>query len=309
MSVTRLVYRINSSSDKYIDLAKDLSIINRKLIRQKQVFTVMGGMIKDSGGTDLSFSVAPHTWTTKLAINRAFKQWRKMQSLTYKRTEGLRAPKWNDFKVMLDDEHDSAHNLVPSFSANTLHQTGEWNYSTLVQPKLIDIDGNGGLEFDADADSWDMHIVGPHTGTTTITTDTGKTFYQNLSRVGMINSWFHSRPVPVTAAPNNVPQGTDESENIFTDPLSNLFDVSDDDNEMASVIESENDQAPYNYYRVQGAERQELQLVSFADNSSGEPDIVTVPGFQAICGLIRISGTTQNDSLLILDVQTEGERF
>jgi len=267
----------------------------------------MGGMMKDSGGADLRFSVAPHTWTTKLAVNRAFKQWRKLQSLTYKRTEGLRAPKWNDFKVRLDDRHSS--NLVPSFDNVLLHQTGEWNYSTLVQPKLIDPDGDGGLEFDDDADSWDMHIVGPHTGSTTIDTVNGRSFYQNVERVGIINSWFYSRPVPVTGAPNNVPSGTDPSEDVFTDPLSNLFDVTDDDNEMASVIESENDTAPYNYYRVQGAESGELQLVSFCDNSSGEPDIVTIPGFQAICGLIKVSGTTENDSLLILDVQTEGERF
>jgi hypothetical protein len=303
------VYRIRSGSDEYIDLAKDLSIVNRKLIRQKQIFTVMVGMMKDSGGSDLRFSVAPHTWTTKLAINRAFKQWRKLQSLTYKRTEGLRAPKWNDFKVYLDEVHTAGQTLKPSYNSTKLHQDGEWNYSTLVQPKLIDPDNDGGLEFDDDADSWDLHIVGPHTGSTTITTDSGKTFYQNVTRVGMINSWYHSRPVPVTTAPNNVPAGADPGETIYTDPLSNLFDIHDDDNEMASVIESENDQAPYDYNRVQGAEPGELQLVSFCDNSSGEPDIVTIPGFQAVCGLIKVTGTTDTDSILILDVQTEGERF
>ena len=41
MSVTRLVYEIDQAGDHYIDLAKDLSIINRKLIRQKQIYNVI----------------------------------------------------------------------------------------------------------------------------------------------------------------------------------------------------------------------------------------------------------------------------
>ena len=307
MSVTRLVYQIPSGSSLwYIDLARDLSIINRKLIRQKQTFTVMGGMMKDSGGSDLSFSTAPHTWTTKLAINRAFKQWRKLQAQTYKRTEGLRAPKYNDFKVYLDIAHNSGRTLTPLFKGNgstgVPHAVGEWNYSTLVQPKLIDA-GGGALGFDANADSWDMHIVGTHTSNgEPINTADGQQFYADLTRVGLIKSWYDSRSVPNLTQPNNAPA-------VRTDPLSNLFDVEDDDSEMIAIIESENDQAPYRYDNVMGSADGETQLVSFADNSSGEPDIVTIPGFQSLCGLVRIDVTSTNGALLILDVNTEGERF
>ena len=308
MSVTRLVYQIpEESSLWYIDLARDLSIINRKLIRQKQTFTVMGGMMKDSGGSDLSFSTVPHTWTSKLAINRAFKQWRKLQAQTYQRTEGLRAPKYNDFKVYLDIAHNASRTLSPIFKGNATvgvpHALGEWNTSTIIQPKLIDPDGDGGLEFDANADGWDMHVVGEHTANgNPITTEDGQQFYADYTRVGLIKSWFDSRNVPNLTQPNNAPA-------VRTDPLSNLFDVEDDDSEMISVIESENDQAPYRYDNIQGAANGETQLVSFADNSSGEPDIVTIPGFQALCGLVRIDVTSTNGALLILDVQTEGERF
>lgn len=303
MSVTRLVYEISSEGVHYIDLAKDLSIINRKLIRQKQIFTVMGGVMHDSQGAQMEFLTAPHTWTTKLAINRAFKQWRKLQSQTFKRNDGLRAPKWNDFKVLLDVTHNTARTLTPIYSTGNPHAEGEWNYSTMTQPKLIDPDEDGGLEFDANADQWDMHVVGEHTMTGgTIDTAGEQILVPNYTRVGIIKSWYDSRAVPDLAAPDNTPD-------TRMDPLSNLFDIEDDDGEHALVIESENDYAPYDYNRVQGASNGETQVVSIADNSSGEPDLVTVPGFQAICGLVKINVTSQDTFKLILDVQTEGERF
>lgn len=307
MSVTRLVYEIKGQGTFYLDLAKDLSLINRKLIRQKQIFTVMGGLMKDSGGTELLFKVAPHTWTTKLAINRAFKQWRKVQSKTLKQTPGLRTSKWNDFKVRLTANHLA--NLTPVYYDGKSHEEGEWDYSTLTQPKLIDPDNDGGLEFDADADQWDMHIVGSHTGSGSETTADGRLFYTNYSKIGLISSWYHSRPVPRTSDPSNAPIGANEGQSVYTDPLSNLLTINDDDNEQAEVIETENDIPPYSLQNVQGCFNGQTQLVSFCDNSTGEPDIVTVPGFQSICGLIEVNVDKTDGLFLILDVQTEGERF
>ena len=95
---------------------------------------------------------------------------------------------------------------------------------------------------------------------------------------------------------------------VRTDPLSNLFDVQDDDNEQISVIESENDQAPYNYGVVPGSRDGDLQLVAFADNA-GASDTTIIPGFQAACGLIRVQGVGNNGAILMLDVLTEGERI
>jgi hypothetical protein len=270
----------------------------------------MGGLMKDSGGADLSFKVAPHTWTTKLAINRAFKQWRKVQSQTLRETPGLKTSKWNDFKVMLNADHLAGSMLTPMYAGGNPHKIGEWSYSTLVQPKLIDPDNDGGLEFDDNADDWDMMIVGSHVGSGTFTTEGGRKDYTNYSRVGLISSWYHSRALPRTSDPSNIPIGANEGQNAYTDPLSNLFNIQDDDKEQAVVIESENDVPPYSLQNVQGCYDDETQLVSFCDNSSGEPDVVTVPGFQAICGLIEVDVTTLSGNLLlILDVQTEGERF
>ena len=194
------------------------------------------------------------------------------------------------------------------------YSEGEWNYSTLLQPKLIDPDGDGGLEYDADADSWDMHIVGTHNGTRLVTSNHGnrQDFYQDYSRVGVINSWYYSRSVPFTADPNNAPVGSDPGESARVDPLSTLFDVDDDDSEMISIIESENDQAPYDYNNVPGMNDGELQLVAFTDNSQSTgsgADVQIVPGFQAPCGLVRVQSSDNNGAVLMLDVLIEGERI
>ena len=308
MSVTRLVYDIPENfeyDEAYIDIARDLSIINRKLIRQKQTFTVMGGLMKDSGGSELLFSTAPMTWTSKLAVNRAFKQWRKLHAQTLKRAEGLRSPKYNDFKVWLDITHNYSRTLIPVYSPGVPHTVGEWNISSLVQPKLIDSDNDGELGFDDNADEWEMHIVGPHTSNgLPVPTVNGEEYYADITRVGLIQSWYDSRAQPHQYEPQNLPPGG------RMDPLSNLFDVEDDDAEMVSIIETENDSAPYSMSVVQGAGAGETQLVSFCDNSpNGEPDIVTIPGFQALCGLVKINLEENSGFTLILDVQTEGERF
>lgn len=315
-TVKRLTYYVPANRNYTIDLARDLSVACRKLHRQKMTYTVLGGQVKESSGSVFAFKTAPHTWTTNVAIRRAFNMWRKANAEQYKKTPGLKAPKWSDFKLYLDSEHRSDGTLGSCLDANedgiiAAYEFGEWNYSTLVQSKLIDPDNDGGLEFDDNADSWDMHIVGTHTGSGQITTDAnGSNFFTDYTTVGVIQSWYDSRSIPFTSNPLNAPQGSDATQpGINTDPLSNLFDVQDDDAEMIDVIEGENDQAPYNMNRVPGARNGELQLVAITDNSAGEPDVVNVPGFQAPCGLIRIAPSGNNGAVLMLDVLVEGERI
>jgi len=311
MPVTRLVYEITSTASSanpaYIDLARDLSIINRRLIRQKQIFTVHGGLMKDSGGADLSFSTIPMVWTSKLAINRAFKKWREVQKRLHDRTEGFKSPKYNDFKVYMDTLHIDTRTLDPRYNVEAGHSKGEWNYSTFSQPKLQS-SGSGTVAFDDDVDQWTLHVIGDHADDGTFhTTNDGIRNPSNYSRVGVIRSWKDSRPVPHANQPE-LPTGQ-ELEDLRIDPLSNLLDVQDDDSEYLEIAIDENETAPYSYQNVQGYNDDQHQLVSFCDNSGGEPDIVTVPGFQALCGLVRIDVASENNLILILDVETEGEAF
>jgi len=309
MPVTRLVYDITSSASSanpaYIDLARDLSIVNRRLIRQKQIFTVHGGLMKDSGGSELLFSTVPMTWTSKLAINRSFKMWRQSQKRLHDKTEGFKAPKWNDFKVYMDTNHIDSRTLTPKFNSTNTHSVGEWNYSTFLQPKLID-SGSGTLGFDEDADQWTAHVIGEHASTGVHSTNDGILVPIGYTRVGIIRSWKDSRPTPNENQPNT--PIFNDLEAMRIDPFSNLFDVQDDDSEYLAIAVDENESSPYRFDRVQGYMANEHQLVSFADNQ-GSSDIVTVPGFQALCGLVRIDVVSENNLTLILDVETEGEAF
>lgn len=322
-NVARLVYRIPANSNYTIDLARDLSVYCRKLKRQKMTYTVLSGQVKESAGSQMAFSVAPHCWTTNVAIRRAFNTWRRVHREVYKKTPGLKRSKWSDFKVYLDATHRSdgtllAQEFARESSASSQNDTedvlmnhGEWNYSTFVQAKLIDPDGDGGLEFDDNADNWDLHIVGDHTGDGLQVTDTGQRYYTDYDSVGLIRSWYNSRNVPTSPSPsNNAPTGGGpEAPGILADPMANLFDVQDDDSEQTTVIMDENDDAPYQMTRVRGAYDGELQLVAYVDNTAGEPDIAVVPGFQAPCGLIRVKPTGNNGAVLMLDVLIEGENI
>lgn len=319
-TVARLVYHIPSTGNYTIDLARALSVTQRKLHRQKMTYTVLSGQVKESNGCAMAFLTAPHTWTTNVAIRRSFNMWRKANRDLYKKFPGLKAPKYSDFKLYLDARHKgdgAGRNLVPLLSVlnengsdAVPYQMGEWNYSTLVQAKYIDPDNDGGLEIDDNADAWEMHIVGPHVGSGQLTTDEGDSYYSNYSTVGVIRSWYDSRNRPFQAEPQNMPDHTDASKpGSRLDPLSNIFDIQDDDNEFVEVVEAENDEKPYDVDRVPGMEGNELQLVAYVDNTAGEPDIVNVPGFKAPCGLIRVSPTTNNGAILMLDVLVEGERI
>ena len=315
MPVTRLVYEITSTASSanpaYIDLARDLSIINRRLVRQKQLFTVHGGLMKDSGGADIQLSTVPMTWTSKLAINRTFRKWREAQKRLHDKTDGYKAPKYNDFKVYMDTQHIDSRALSPIYNslggATVTHTRGEWNYSTFSQPKLRP-SGSNTIAFDEDADQWTVHVIGRHASDGIAhTTNDEIDNPVNYSRVGAIRSWKDSRATPHADTPE-LPTGQ-ARDLMRIDPLSNLYDIDDDDNEYLDIAIDENETAPYSFESVQGYNDNEHQLVSFADNSSGEPDIVTVPGFQALCGLVRIDVISENNLLLILDVETEGEAF
>jgi len=289
MVATRLKFNLTEGTH-VLDLNQSLSEYHRKLHRQKVVTTVYGGFIRNNDSVSAKFSVAPLTWTAKAAVNRAFKQWRRMVSTTLKNKEGLRSGKWNDFKVHLFS-HSETKAYAEDSNGDRL-SSGEWDYSTMSQPRLIDPDDDGGLEFDEDMDQWDMHICGNHQGSA-----------PNFQSVGLIKSWFESRSqIDNSGHPSDVPD--------IEDPLANLFSIIDNDNEKVTIIEDEGDQPPYsrsNPFGITG-----LSPVSIADNGAS-PSITpvgnSVHGFQALCGLVSVvvsgSGTTE----VFLDVESIGERF
>lgn len=290
MAVMRLRFTGNGSDKYYIDLAREISIAQRRMARQKQTFTVLGGYWKDQDGSTAHFNTAPLTWVNKRAINRGFRIWRKMIAKTLSNSDGAQTGKYNDFKVYLNKYHFDANQLSVVDSAGNIlgDAKGEWDYSTLTSE-----DPETGVA----PDQFELHITG----------DTATAGAGDHTRIGLIQSWFQSRPEPKTDDPQ-MPAAAS------TDPLSNLFDAGDVDDDRLDIIMIEGDQAPYDEntawgYSTQTGETANLQRVSSAQSSASNP-IVPVHGFQALCGLVQMDVSGASSAWeLVLDVECNGVGF
>ena len=247
MVATRLKYNL-SAGTHYLNLPSDLSEYHRKLHRAKKIYTVYGGFLRSNEPCSAHFNVAPLTWQSKSAVNRTFKIWRRMISETLQNNDGLQTGKWNDFQMLLDATHSGTNTAAAEDAAGNSMSTGEWSYSQLTQPRLVPAGGE--LGFDADADQWYVHIVGPHSGSA-----------PNYSKIGMIQSWSDSKAsIDLGGTPNDMVNSAD--------PLSNMFNVDDDDNEKEAIIMSEGDMPPYHPTLPYGCAVGALAPVALADNDA-----------------------------------------
>lgn len=311
MAATRLRFTGNGATTVYIDLAKALSIFNRSLHRQKMIYTVYGGYFVDTAGQNnsrVNFNVAPHTWVTKAAINRGFKMWRRMISETLAKTDGMTTGKWNDFKIYLNNTMGPAP-LVPVDAAfptgnNWYTINPEWDYSTLTtadpntSPDTTSSNPAGSNLELGPPDAFELQIVGDHVGSS-----------GSWSRVSLLKSWLDSRPTVVSGSGDPVHSlGTD------TDPLNNLFDVGDVDDDRLNVINAEGDIPPYDRENPPGLTvasgvNNNLQRVCTTFTTADNP-LGTVLGFQAICGLVEVDVVSADNTWeLVLDVEAKGVRF
>lgn len=315
MAVSRMRFVFTPSANThftYIDLAKCLSIQERKLHRQFRTYTVLGGLLQDSNNdTTVRFNTAPNTWVTRTALRRGFKLWSKMNRQAMEGAPGMVRPKYHDWKVYLNAHHQGgAGNLVPADAAGDTIDAGEWEYSKYVSedPDLGAFVSSGAADptqADIDADQFYAHIVGEHvTGP-----GYGAAGGDNWTSVGLIRSWVDSRPEPQASQPLINSQAE-----LARDPLVNLFDEADVVDEVLENLEAHNDAAPYDHDEPFGfrlglvGNANNLQRQSMASTSAANP-IVPFSGFQAINGLVQVH-TTQPGALgeltLLLDVDTQG---
>jgi hypothetical protein len=295
MAISRMRFKGDNNGTYYIDLAKALSLQERKLHRQKKIYTVYGGFFVDSDGARIDINTAPLTWVTKRAVNRGFAMWRKMQAKTLEDAGAAYSKhKYNDFKVFLNNAHGIGPLLPKDAAANALQATsGKWDYSTLISE-----DPEPGAQ-PGDANGFELMIVGPHSGSN-----------PNWNRIGLVQSWVDSRSPPQSPTTRDVPD--------ITDPLMNLFDDGDAMDERLAEMNSENDQAPYDEVTMfgnasgTGGGEHNLQRVSVARPTANTQLVAPIHGFQALCGLVQIvvgSGSGSNSWELVLDVETKGEAF
>jgi len=178
----------------------------------------------------------------------------------------------------------------------------EWDYSTLTSADPSET----GAGVTLDPDSFELQIVGPHSGAGQDEGNPG-----GYTRVSLITSWLNSRPMPATTS--GLPAHANDAD-VRADPLNNLFDSGDVDDDRLNIVMSEGDSPPYDLDDMFGNAQaagasNNLQRVSSVQTSGSNP-IAMVMGFQAICGLVQVvvSGSSSNMEL-VLDVDTQGVKF
>lgn len=275
----------SDETSHYIDIAKELSKVNRRMYRQGKVYRIANISITSRNTVDgmMSFSTAPDTWVTRNAWHRGFELFNEMNRkvLDLPGAES-RKSRFHDFKVYLSSTHKTSSKLPKVIdNGNNEYVDGEWQYSEFQSP-----DGT------TTVDAFNVHLLGDHSGS-----------IGAWSSIGLIKSYGEARAtVPDSDVPARDSDGDD-------DPLLNLFDAGSQIDEIANKLDENNNRTPYgngtganigeNYPGSSGNGPKpmvrRLASIGTADTGTGPfanqgvaAPTVMLPGFDAVCGLIEI---------------------
>ena len=251
----------DTETSHYIDLARDISILNRRLYRQGRDYHVKKVTIVSSntpnGENRVSVSTIPGNWVSREAWKRGFHTWSKMNDEALSQVSGNIAGTWSDFKVHMTNDERQATKLIPKDNGGNNFNVGEWVYSTLVSP-----DGT------TTNDNFQLHMLGDHDGAAGARVS-----------VGLVKSYGESRAT-VNPQDPNVPN------EASTDPLVNVFDYGTTIDDVVDDLESFNDNPPYNIGNYPGDDANAPKPTVVQDTTLVDGR-ATMAGFSALCGLLE----------------------
>ncbi len=272
----------SDSGEVYCDIAKSMSILNRKLYRQTGLWHVHGvctyaesDLVPALGGgtTGVPYTVAicgaPRTWVTRNAIVKGFEKWKDQQKEAYDASSTSIKPKWQDFKVYLNDNHRSGapgNEIIPisghMFGGTDPYIAGEWVQSKIVYER---VDAAGAVVQSEPT----LHILGDDAGTTS---------------KSLIKQYALSRAT--VQSPDPIVQPTLDI-NIYT-----LSDgsLSAQLEEVTENLSEDNNESPYSQMDYPGGATNgdEPLLYAFGANSSTGKRKLALNGFAAPNGLLEI---------------------
>ena len=269
---------VGTETSHFIDLARDLSRVNRRLYRQGRDYhvkkiTVVSRNTICFGNIDIavtgtsaqqnagfvSASIVHPGWVSQKAWQRGFHTWQTMNHEASHAVGNDIGGKWSDFKVRLNDDMRTGTVLDPLDNGGNTWDAGEWTYSKYVTP-----DGTTG------DDEFTAHMIGGHVGAAGARTS-----------VGLIRSYGESR---ATVSPNS----PETPNNIKDDPLNNVFDYGTTVDEVLEDYMEDADNPPYDLVNYPGGAGNG-QKPSVAQHSTlGTDGKCTLAGFTAMCGLIEL---------------------
>jgi hypothetical protein len=299
MAIVRLAFKLEAGAN-ILDLAHGLSLTERRMVRQKQVFTILGGHLADGGNppiadpattdTPIKISTAPNNFYTRNAVTRGFNAWKKSRAKALEASgdnaSDLTA-KYSDFKVRLDQTTSTLYRTPCDASSHPIN-SNEWQYATITSENPTVNDQS-------------LMIVGQH--------------HPGSNRYSLAEGWLGTRP-RIIRDPSMPDLDADGVEDIEQDVISTMFQDSTEDTERLLKLTTQNDNAPFeverlytNHLAYSSNEPNNLQLQYFCDMSRNDLN-VSIPGFQALCGLVRVDvGSYYSNPILILDVDTKGWAF
>ena len=300
----------------YIDLAQCLSALNRKLVRQGQVFKVKSMRIftnDDSPESQIKIGVLPRVWPMYNAYKKARSLWNQHNLTALQGVGGGNLPKYYDFKVFMEQEHFKNHmvtggddNLIPVDFEDGALSMGEWKYS-----KFHDAGD--------ESKTHHLHILGLNCEDdgTSIAATTLDGDYDGGS-VGAILAYELSRGIP-SANQDASDMDQQSAANLATGPWGVLFGNQDQPLEtITTQADDDNDDPPYDRDDMVGADNFGNPLTIYygrlGQSSNASAHNLMVPNFEAPLGLIRIQwgavadeSTTFGGIHISMDVEIMGE--
>lgn len=308
-NITRLRFEVEPTQGAgtytyFVDLWRALSHQERKMFRQMQVCHVVGGLVFDSNqSARVNFQTAPDTWPVRAAIRRGFRIWKRQRAKTLAEAEsGTASGKYSDFKIYLNHQHGTSP-LMPKDAAGNDLTAGEWDYTTLVTEDIHWDDPALIAGSDLVKDQFELQILGDAHITT------GNPGQDRLTRVSLLKSWVDSRAQQDTSGQPVLPA------NFGDDPLMNLFNEADADDQVLFHINTEGDQPPYDEDTMFGMEQTNatganMQRMAIAKCAQHAP-ISRFSGFSALCGLLQleldVSGSGKVE--ILMDVLHDGDKI
>ncbi len=277
-AILSLQYEVPPNVTRFIDIASDLSRVNRRQYDQGRNLVVGSvDLIQDVDsvniGCEFTVRTAGNTWCTHNAWVKGEAMWEEMNDQVLDDQPSIEGT-WADFKIYLNEDMDSSNILKCLDGGGGTWPTTdiEWAYSKYVIP------------------AHDPTVDPTMTPTVAVVAlcgedDTGGIIH----RYSLINAYELARATVNDPSPN-VPSTNPAS--FF----SQLMDIGGQEEELSEVIIDANDVPPYsntagNYPGGAGfSGSASLVIVGKTITSQYQPT-ASVKGFLAPCGLLRIAST------------------
>ena len=265
-----------TETSHFVDIARDLSRINRRMYRQGRVYHIKRITIVSSNTNQLApgndsatsagrvtVSTALDTWVTRNAWKRGFELYQKMNKMAMAGQASDLTGTYSDFKVYLHSDMTTGTVLDPKDNGGNAYAGGDWDYSEYVSP-----DGT------TSADSMTITLHGNHVGSA-----------GSRTSVGLIRSYGEARATIDNTSPNVPATAAD-------DPLNNLFDDGTHLDEIIDDLIAQNDGAPYANLSYPGDDSNGPKPAVVQQTTLGTDGKSTLGGFDAICGLLEFETTS-----------------